>query len=365
MSRLALAFVLTLLVPAALARADQPAAPPTAPQPWPPQPPAPPQQQSQPTVPLDAFLEQRVSEELAAKGTLLSRLGVTLDVEVIGPRAIISLVDPATRRALASTKIDELPADREAAVASVAQVAAGLVAQLARPAAPPARPAEQTTVVVKEMLDRDREERREHEAAEYRYRQEALSFGNEVRVFSNGQYTSVSRRWVAYQGDIRKRLEGDEFYKIIGRPDLAKQYQRRKDGGTTAMVLGVVGMVGGSIYMLAKGFPGYESCFDAPNMSQCERDRDARESDAKQHLAISLAITLAGSTVFSIGWYYVRNPHPISEGEAQTLGAQYNTELRKKHNLSTQAAPRRRGRSLFASPYLTGDGGGLALTGRF
>jgi hypothetical protein len=52
---------------------------------------------------LDVFLEQRVAEELAADGTLLSRLGVALDVEIVGDKLIVSLVDAATRRTVAST----------------------------------------------------------------------------------------------------------------------------------------------------------------------------------------------------------------------------------------------------------------------
>src|SRR5512144_2938416 len=82
------------------------------------------------TVPIDVFLEQRVAEELAADGTILSRLGVALDVELVGEKAVVSLVDPATRRAVSSTKVDSLPADREAAVATVVQVVANMTTQL-------------------------------------------------------------------------------------------------------------------------------------------------------------------------------------------------------------------------------------------
>ncbi|HWO19257.1 MAG TPA: hypothetical protein VNO30_10790 [Kofleriaceae bacterium] len=357
MSRLVLAFALTLLVAPGLARADQPAAPPPPMLPPQPAPPAPPQPAA---VPLDVLLEQRVAEELAARGTLLSRHGVTLDVEVIDQRAIVSLVEPATRRALASTKIDVLPADREAAVASVTQVAAGLVAQIASPGS-------QTTVAVREMLDRDRQDRREREAAEYRFRQEAITFGDDVEVRSNGKYTSVSRRWVAYQGDIRRRLDGEEFYKVISRPDLAQQYQSRRAGGVTAMVVGGLVGTGGSIFMLSKGLPDLEFCFGMPNEAQCERDQEARERAAHRNLVIGTVAMGAGWLAFYIGLHYFRNPHPISEADAQTLGAQYNAELRGKHNLSTDAAPRRRPRlhNVAVAPYFADGGGGLALGGRF
>lgn len=343
MSRLMLAVTLALLIAPGRARAQQP--PPVTPQP-----PAAPQP---PAVPLNVFLEQRVAEELAADGTLLSRLGVTLDVELIGQRAIVSLVDTATQRARASTKIDVLPADREAAVASVTQVAANLAAQIATPAS-------QTTVAVKEMLDRDREDRREREAAEYRYRQEALTFGDEVQVSSDGKSTSVSRRWVAFQGDIRRRLDGEEFYKVIDRPDLAQQYETRRSGGIAALVGGSAAMLGGLIYMLSK--TGIDCDIGAPDFDQCLDDHDR---ELNQAFLIGGAISAAGGIALLIGTYYVRNPHPISEGEAQTLGQQHNTELRRKYNLSTEASPRRRARNLVVTPYIGGDGGGLAIGGRF
>jgi hypothetical protein len=355
MARHVLAFTLALLVAPGLARADEPAAPP------PPTPPQPPVAAQPAAIPLDVFLEQRVAEELAARGTLLSRLGVTLDVEVIDQRAIVSLVEPATRRALASTKIDVLPADREAAVASVTQVAASLAAQIANPAS------QTTTVAVKEMLDRDREERREREAAEYRFRQEAITFGDEVEVTTNGKYTSVNRRWVAYQGEIRRRLDGEEFYQVISRPDLAQQYKSRRDGGMTAMVAGTLVGLGGLTFITMKGLPDYEGCFDARNMAQCELEQEERDRAASRNLVIGAVVAGAGTIALYIGWYYYRNPHPISEGDAQTLGAQYNGELRRKHNLSTDAAPRWRPRlrDVAVTPYVAGGGGGLALGGRF
>src|SRR5262249_37566621 len=93
---------------------------------------------------LAGVLEQRVPQELATEGAVLGRLGVALDVEIVGERCVVSLVDPTTHRASASTKIDALPADPDAAVALVTQVAANLAAQLvARPPAVDDRVAEQ------------------------------------------------------------------------------------------------------------------------------------------------------------------------------------------------------------------------------
>ena len=115
---------------------------------------------------LAGLLEQRVPQELATEGVVLGRLGVVLEIEIVGERCVVSLVDPTTHRASASTKIDALPADTEAAVALVTQVAANLAAQLvARP--PAAAPVDAQT---------------DDRVAEQRYQALALGFGDEILV---------------------------------------------------------------------------------------------------------------------------------------------------------------------------------------
>jgi len=93
-----------------------------------------------PASPREAFLEQRVLEELAADGIVLARLGVALALTPDGDALVVALVDPATGQARASTRLPQVPADRDAAVATVTQVAATLATQFAA-AAPPAGPA--------------------------------------------------------------------------------------------------------------------------------------------------------------------------------------------------------------------------------
>ncbi|MBL8619680.1 MAG: hypothetical protein JNK64_00220 [Myxococcales bacterium] len=100
--------------------------------------PAPP---AAPASPREAFLEQRVIEELAADGIVLARLDVVLALTPDGDALVIALVDPATGQARASTRLPQVPTDRDAAVATVTQVAATLATQVAA-AAPPAGPAD-------------------------------------------------------------------------------------------------------------------------------------------------------------------------------------------------------------------------------
>ncbi|MBK9037259.1 MAG: hypothetical protein IPL61_39455 [Myxococcales bacterium] len=90
----------------------------------------------------EAFLEQRVTDELAADGILLARLGVTLDLTAVGDALQITLIDQATGQPAASSRLAPVPADREAAVATLTPVVANLAARVTatRPpvTAPPA-----------------------------------------------------------------------------------------------------------------------------------------------------------------------------------------------------------------------------------
>ena len=94
------------------------------------------------TDPLSAqFLEKRVHDELASEGTVLSSHNLGLNIELVADRWLVSLVELTTNRVAASTRIDHLPTDREAAVAVMTDVVADLEAQLLDREGKPARAA--------------------------------------------------------------------------------------------------------------------------------------------------------------------------------------------------------------------------------
>ena len=284
---------------------------------------------------LDAFLEQRVTEELAADGILLSRLGVTLDVEVIGDKLLVSLIDATTGRASASTKVDEVPADRDAAVASVTQVVANLAAQLTGPAVE--TPVEPAPVPVPEPVV-------DTAAAEAEYREQAIGFGDAFIVTASQNHVSVRRQWSAHKGSLRVPLSGTAFYNEIGRPDLAAKYRRRKIIKWTSFGVVVVsaGALVGVYVAASKGLDacdlGDDACYD-----------DVEKRALVGTIAVS-GVALIGTLVY---YWYRLHPHPISEGEAKRLAGEHNEKLRE---------------SLRLAPYVSyddGGGGGLSLSGRF
>ncbi len=310
-------------------------------------------------VPIDVFLEQRVAEELAVDGVILSRLGVALDVEAVGDKLIVSLVDPATRRAVASTKVDSLPADREAAAAAITQVASNLAAQVStRPA-----PADANGAAVEVLSNEITNMRRERDA-EYKFRQEAISFGSELAVYSDGKHVSAVRELVAFQGDMRRRLAGRDFYLAVGREDLAEAYDRRRAYAWAGMLGGAAVMLGGG-YIFVANTIGDDGCdFFSDTYDQCHSDWEATH---RPYAVAGGVLMVAGGIGMVVGTYYMYKKHPISDEEIYNLGAEFNAGLRAKYGLPTSALqrPRKSERTFVVAPYALGDGGGLSVAGRF
>ncbi len=293
---------------------------------------------------LDQFLEQRVAEELASDGTPLSRAGVALDVEIVGQHVLVSLVDPATRRVVASTKVSSLPGDREAAVASLVQVASNLLTQIGK-IAPSA------TAAPAPMLAELHSAQTARADAESLYRQEAISFGEDIVISGNRYGVSTSRHWVAYQGEPAVRLDAEQFYRTVERPDLLERYQSRRRwaigtivGGSAASVVGLVWMLGS-----VGGSTSADGSYESPS------------------LAGPLTLTIAGATVATIGAVLAMRMHPVSESEAIQLGVQHNKSLRAKYGLPVAGTPGASAnvRDVAVSPYAGAGGGGLAVSGRF
>jgi hypothetical protein len=307
-------------------------------------------------APLDRFLEQRVAEELAADGTILSRLGVALEIEQVGDHLLVSLVDPATRRTVASTKVDNVPADREAAVASVTQVVANLTTQLSTK---PSSGAGE----VKAALEQDREDRRAKEAAEFHYKQEAISFGDlYIATTSSSGSTSVSHSMLPYKGG--RQLTPEEFFVEVGRQDLADTFHHRTVVGWTGIGIGTAIILGSSIYMVAAmpedncdvGSSTFDTCFAK------------HEADTSRHFKVSLAIGGGGLLVGLVGYYYMLTRNPASKNEIYDMADAHNAKLRQKYNMpgATSAASfRPHLQDVAIAPYATGDGAGLAVAGRF
>lgn len=303
------------------------------------------------------FLEKRVPEELATEGVVLSRRNLALQVEQLGDRWLVSLVDLTTGRVVASTKVDVLPADREAAVAAMTHVVSDLAAQIvgrAEPPPPPPPPA--AAPPPPPVVIDDRAEREQRELAELKFRREALRFGNTLVVAATGNVVSVTTRWTVHQGDLDQQLEPEEFYAKVGRPDLGEEYASRRKLMIGGYVVGSAALAIGIVV----AFSSRTDCsVDQPDFSSCEHN------NTQNFLTAYLVGSSLGLIGLSVGFWYQFHPHPITENEAKGLADVYNQRLRRELGLPVvRREPLLRDVRL--APFIArGDARGLALTARF
>ncbi|HSR97470.1 MAG TPA: hypothetical protein VLM79_10490 [Kofleriaceae bacterium] len=316
-------------------------------------------------VSIAALLEQRVPEELAVEGVMLSRRGLTLQVEQFGTRLLVSLVDRRTGRVAASTKIDRLSEDRDAAVAITTHVVADMVAEIseriapAPPVPPPALPPAPNAIVepkaaIAQSIDTEppytepgeATESDPRAAAELRFRRESVGFGNDLSVYMvlrpDRYVAATGRHWYPYQGELKKRLKPEAFYKLVGRRDLADAYDRRSK---TMLAL----RWGGGVLAVGSGLAWIASLqSDGQKLSYLQ-------TGALVGLAAGVAAAAAGR-------WLQESLDPISESEARTIAEQYNKRLRRSLGLPLSARMRR---DVHVLPYAGSHDAGLAIATAF
>jgi hypothetical protein len=285
---------------------------------------------------------------------VLSRDNLTLHIELVGERLLVSLVDLTTSRVAASTKIDQVPADREAAVATVTHVAADLMMQLVQQRQP-------TGPTVAD----ERAERLHRERADLEFQRQAIRFGATYDISVSHGSGTVSRRWVTYQGDLDQDLPPVEFYRLLGRPELAREYQHRHDLVVGAAVVIGVATIAGAILVVKSATPDQQSCQVAdPSFGTCIQANEQAHADARSTYlpwaGLSAGVMLAAGI---FGAWYAYHLHPISEHDAKTLADQYNQNLR--HNLGLPVVDEHRLHDVKIAPYVGSGEGGLALGGRW
>ncbi|HEX8113750.1 MAG TPA: hypothetical protein VF516_38725 [Kofleriaceae bacterium] len=312
------------------------------------------------------FLEKRVPEELAIEGIVLSRRNLALQIEQLGDRWLVSLVDLTTGRVAASTKVDALPADREAAVAAMTHVVSDLAAQIvgrSEPPPPPPPPVAAPPPPPPPAVIDDRAEREQRELAERKFRRQAIRIGDTLLVTTTGSVVSVSQRWVVRQGDLNLELEPEEFYAKVGRPDLGEAYASRRKLMLGSYIAAGVVLVAGTA--LAFGLNQHKDCptnLQDPTYFMCADSN----LNADQNKIITSTAALGVSTVgLFVGLWYQLHLHPISENEAKSLADVYNQRLRRELGLPVVVREPLL-RDVKLTPFVArSDTGGLALSARF
>ena len=317
---------------------------------------------AQEAAPIATFLEKRVPDELAVEGVMLSRRDLSLKIEQVGEQFVISLVDLSTGQIAASTKLDSLPPDREAAVAAVTHVVAELSRQVGpQAAAPPAQTRAQT---LQDQRD------------QAQYKRVELRIGERYELGGTRDEPSLLRNWVVYRGEQNHELDPETFYNNVGRPDFARIYADRISmrnkaitvaavTGAAAITIAIIGAVKASSEGSSATCDVHTSDF-ANCVDQAIAAGGRSSSDLETALGVSGLFLLGTAIAIVIANHYHSTANPVTEDEAMTLADNYNRGLRRRLNLPTaQREPVLE--SLKVAPFAIGahDGGGIALGGTF
>jgi hypothetical protein len=296
-----------------------PSEPPASTEPAPAAPSEPPGPRSAPS------LEKRVGEALASRGVALARHNFALRIEQSGERWTASLVD-RNGRAAASTHVDQLPDDPEAAAAALTNAVVELDAQVSQ------------------------------RVNEFKFKLLSVRFA--PSYLAEARLKRGTRQWQLYRGSRDQELGSPEFYQMVGRDDLAQAYQHRRYAMYGAYLTGGVAFGTAAVLTLIN-----ESHYEPCNMIEGEGGLVCvnQQHRSLAPVIIALAVGLVG---VGVGTYYQRTPQPIDEGDAKALADAYNRELRGKLGLTAEAhAPRLR--DLAVAPYAGGSGAGVAVGARF
>ena len=229
-----------------------------------------------------ATLEQRVVEELTARGVRLSELDRQIQLNSDGANTVLSVIRASTGETIATAEIADIGTDPAAAAYRIAD----LVQALAGPPAPRAEPQPQPEPAPRQL-------------ALEQYEREFIGFNASVamststNVINNVPVTSTAAttQWNPYRGmHEHNPLSAPEFYRAVGRPDLAVSYQKSSSRRRTAMVVGTLSTVGLGVssvmYLVTSYKPEVDFCSDAVDFQACidagtaREERRKREADA-------------------------------------------------------------------------------------
>jgi len=274
----------------------------------------------QPREPVTAaLLEQRVPEELEVEGVVLSSHGLRLQVKQVARKWLVSLVEIATGRQIASTSTEQLSVDRDAAVAAMTNVVATLLRQATKggqrpsPASPGAPPAPDRPPEPAPHDERAAERQRQAEVA---YQQRSLRFAAMYEAHEFHGMPFVQRRWLVLRGITDQELTPLELYHVLERDDLVHEYNRRHQLMVRSYIVSGLSLVSAGVF-------GILAITTDSFCNQCS----LTQQDLLLPFWISCGLSVAG---LAFGAYYHVHRYPIDEQDAKALANAYNQRLRRE-----------------------------------
>jgi hypothetical protein len=187
----------------------------------------------------------------------------------------------------------------------------------------------------------------------------------------DGGADAPPRLWVSERMTMfgAARIDGAEFYRVVGRSDLESRYKRTTVLVTTTRVLGYASLgLGTTTLFLAAMAAGFaEGACSGPNFwDDVTGQQQSCDSNVSSLWLVPVAFTAGGLTLLLAASAVDRNP--ISLDERRALARDYNTRMQSDGGVPASAAPNAPRKVRFAvsgAPSLRGDGGMLVVGGRF
>lgn len=192
------------------------------------------------------------------------------------------------------------------------------------------------------------------------YERKRVVFDGALQVTATGTNSAIVSRSFEPRTGGGAPLPNDEFYKYVGRDDLAKEYRRRKAARLGLVTTGSLVAVTGLVVMLAlplAAVTGGDDCISIEDPMEADACTASADRQQKKKVRRGLGIgggLLAGGIVMGVLGGKIR-PHTSSATDVQEMGETYNHDLRKRLGVREVAVRASADRS----------GGGVVLSGSF
>lgn len=189
-----------------------------------------------------------------------------------------------------------------------------------------------------------------------------LTMGERYQVFHAHHTVAAASDYLFAQGKSHQPLSESDFYRRVGREDLASSHQARKAGAAVLNVVGLGAVIGGVVY----GVFGSEGCSLPPSDPNFGNVCVTQASVTGQsHGKVGFLTTLGGAVVLLGGGVLWANRHPVDLPGAAALAAEYNTALVRKLGGTPPTQPPKPELAFDVTPLLGSGGGRLVLSVRF
>lgn len=184
--------------------------------------------------------------------------------------------------------------------------------------------------------------------AQVEYLEKYFTVGDEYGLAGSGHAVWLTKHHPIYQGKYRKQVAEDEFFRQVGRDDLARSYQNRK--------MGKIVLIGGG---MATTVLGILSGFG----TNCAVESDSFESCVASKRNVVFATAGLGIALSTVG--ILVNTHPAPPEEIRRMADEYNDALRDRLATPPPTTATAPSLEVEVSPMVLRGGGGIAVGLRF